>query len=436
MDNQTTEKNILRNYQYSSIVLGLSFCLFYIYVNAWLSLFGPAVFIALVFLSIALERNNQYKLASIILVVSLWCAPAWCMLFSGGLYSPLLIWMTPTIFMGGVLLGSRWAIFVGSLSVINVIIVSLYIDPITKLSEFSAGDSLNLLFVLSATSAIGLITFYGYSFTKEIKDQVVHLREKENELIDHRDNLEKLVDEKSRDLIKSRDDALKANQVKSEFLSRMSHELRTPMNAILGFAQLLRLDKDEFNDSQQINIEEIINAGGHLVDLIAELLDLSEIEAGQLKIPLEDVEINELVRQCVALVQTQANDRGIKLEDELSSSGYIVRGNSLRLKQILVNLLVNAIKYNKDNGQVTISAEVTIKNILRIKVSDTGLGIKKEELDKLFMPFERLHTKQNVEGIGIGLTISKKLIEIMNGNIGVVSTYGSGSTFWFEIELV
>lgn len=230
--------------------------------------------------------------------------------------------------------------------------------------------------------------------------------------------------------------AEKANQAKSEFLSRMSHELRTPLHAILGFGEILDLKKDELNENQQVHINEILKAGNYLLSLINEVLDLAKIESGKMKLSMEEVDVGDLLTDCIPLITFQAKKRQLDLVDRVSNKGHIVQGDFTRLKQILLNILSNAVKYNNTHGSITIDSEIIDKQRLRISVTDCGEGLTDEEIANLFIPFERLNTVNTVQGIGIGLVISKHLMELMKGNIGVHSTPDSGSTFWLEIELV
>ena len=229
--------------------------------------------------------------------------------------------------------------------------------------------------------------------------------------------------------------AEKASQAKSEFLSRMSHELRTPMNAIIGFSQLLELDAEGFSETQRDNIKEILDASRHLLKLINELLDLAKIESGKMEVSMEQVHIADLLHQCITLVGPQALARKIELVDQVSSMGYIVKADFTRLKQVLLNLLSNAVKYNREHGRITISSEHSDKDRLRIIINDTGNGLAQKDIAKLFQSFERLDAENNIEGTGIGLMISKHLVELMKGSIGVDSTPGEGSSFWVELAL-
>ncbi|RDH84582.1 MAG: hypothetical protein DIZ80_03700 [endosymbiont of Galathealinum brachiosum] len=256
------------------------------------------------------------------------------------------------------------------------------------------------------------------------------------ELSQHRDHLEELVTQRTIDLSSARDEAEQANVSKSDFLSRMSHELRTPLNAILGFGQMLELDVEGFSDIQKDNVNEILDAGNHLLMLINEVLDLAKIESGKLDIDITKVSVNDVIDQCISLTGPQADTREIEIIDQYSSNNLIVFADSIRLKQILINLISNAVKYNNEKGLIRVKAFVTDKDVARICISDTGNGLSEEEIDKLFTPFERLNAVNNVEGTGIGLVICKRLIELMNGKIGIESINGKGSTFWIELKLV
>jgi signal transduction histidine kinase/CheY-like chemotaxis protein len=225
-----------------------------------------------------------------------------------------------------------------------------------------------------------------------------------------------------------------ANQSKSEFLSRMSHELRTPLNSILGFTQLLQ--RDELRADQREYTEHIMRAGRHLLELINEVLDISRIEAGQLRLSVEPVALDDVARDAVELIRPEAAARRIEVVFE-ASGGEHVRADQQRLKQVVLNLLSNAVKFNHDGGHVVITCTCPTDERARVSVRDTGLGITAEHAARLFTPFDRLGAEAlGIEGTGLGLTLSKQLVEAMGGILGFETAHGQGSTFWFEVERV
>jgi len=234
-------------------------------------------------------------------------------------------------------------------------------------------------------------------------------------------------------LIRARDDAERANRAKSEFLSRMSHELRTPMNAILGFAQVLELES--IAPEHKDYIREIHRAGDHLLELINELLDLSRIETGKLAVQVQPIALQSILSQALQITQAMREERQIALLQYCQNEVQIL-ADATRLRQILVNLLTNAVKYNHAGGRITIACQPQSDTMLRIAVADTGPGIAPEQQHLLFRPFERLGAElSEVEGVGIGLALSKQLAELMGAKIGVDSTPGVGSTFWLDLAL-
>jgi PAS domain S-box-containing protein len=231
----------------------------------------------------------------------------------------------------------------------------------------------------------------------------------------------------------AREVAERASRAKSEFLSRMSHELRTPLNAVLGFAQLLEID--DLGPDHGESVEQILRAGRHLLQLIDEVLDVARIEEGRLSLSIEPVHLDEVVGEALDLVRPSAAPADIRMWTESSHFDRHVLADRQRLKQVLMNLLSNAVKYNRQGGTVTVSCAPTPEGRLRIGVADTGPGIPPEVRDRLFLPFERLGAEQTaVEGTGIGLSISKRLVELMGGEIGAASEIGRGSTFWVTLD--
>ena len=228
----------------------------------------------------------------------------------------------------------------------------------------------------------------------------------------------------------------RANRAKTEFLSAMSHELRTPLNAILGFAQLLRNSRREtLSERQRGQVEQIEKSGRHLLALINEVLDLARIDAGRLSLSLEPVDLHEVLDDALATVSTIAADHRVDLDAESPTGAWMVHADRTRLRQVLINLLSNAIKYNRPGGRVAVSCELSDAT-LRCHVRDTGTGIPAARMGELFQPFNRLGAENGtVEGTGVGLALTRKLIEHMQGRIEAESTEGVGSCFWFELPL-
>ena len=237
-------------------------------------------------------------------------------------------------------------------------------------------------------------------------------------------------------LQRAKNEAELANNQKSDFLSRISHELRTPLNAILGFSHLLQEDNHQHLDHEEKNyVSHICTAGEHLLSLIDDLLDISRIESGKLNITLSAIECKTIVDESLALVQQSADQRQIELKLETDTTTQPpVMADQTRCKQALVNLLSNAIKYNHKNGDVKLRL-ISSNNHVRFEVRDTGPGITEEMHEAIFQPFTRLKQTEKTQGTGIGLTITKRLIDIMNGTIGVESSPGEGSLFWFELPV-
>jgi PAS domain S-box-containing protein len=253
--------------------------------------------------------------------------------------------------------------------------------------------------------------------------------------VTERKRLDEVLHEKNVELESARVVADKANLAKSDFLSSMSHELRSPLNAILGFAQLMESDAPPPTQSQTDSISQILSAGWYLLDLINEILDLAMIESGKLSMSLEPVSLTEVMLECQAMIEPLAQRRGIHMTFPTFDTPFSVRGDRTRIKQVLINLLTNAIKYNEIGGSVVVDccASSTPGNI-RMTVTDTGAGLTPEKLSQLFQPFNRLGQEGNIEeGTGIGLVVSKRLVELMNGVIGVESIVGTGSVFWVEL---
>jgi len=232
----------------------------------------------------------------------------------------------------------------------------------------------------------------------------------------------------------------KANLAKSDFLSSMSHELRSPLNAILGFAQLINSDLPPPTESQAASVDQILKAGWYLLALINEILDLAQIESGKLALSLEPTSLSEVMSECQAMIEPQATKRNIRMQFSPTGCEHYVMADRTRLKQILINLLSNAIKYNQSNGTVAVDCALVapVGNAtarVHVSVRDIGEGLSPDKMLQLFQPFNRLGQERSMEeGTGIGLVMSKRLVELMGGAIGVESSIGFGSVFWFELN--
>src|ERR1035437_8518387 len=250
-----------------------------------------------------------------------------------------------------------------------------------------------------------------------------------------RAQLEQVLQDKNVELENAKHVAERANLAKSDFLSSMSHELRTPLGAILGFAQLMESGTPAPTPSQKKSINQILKAGWYLLELINEILDLALIESGKLSLSLEPVSLVGVMQECEAMIEPQAQKRGISVGVSHLETPYFVNADRTRVKQVLINLLSNAIKYNRLHGTVTVECSVSSADWIRISVRDTGAGLAPEQIAQLFQPFNRLGQETNIEeGTGIGLVVCKRLVEMMQGHIGVRSTVGQGSEFWVELS--
>jgi len=253
--------------------------------------------------------------------------------------------------------------------------------------------------------------------------------------VTERKRFEQALQETNVEMESAKSAAEKANLAKSDFLSGMSHELRSPLNAILGFAQLMATASPTPSDLQKESITQILQAGWHLLNLINEILDLSVVESGKVSLSLEPVSLSDVLSECQTMMEAQAQQRGIRMTFPKFEQPSFVWADQTRLKQIVINLLSNAIKYNQANGQVTVDYTAMSSDRIRISFKDTGAGLTPDKKAQLFQPFNRLGQEAgSVAGTGIGLVVTKQLVELMGGFLGVDSTVGEGSAFWFELR--
>jgi PAS domain S-box-containing protein len=275
---------------------------------------------------------------------------------------------------------------------------------------------------------------------------VTALRDVDHEIIGYlligtdntaRRQVEQAQKETNLELASAKSAAEKANLAKSDFLSSMSHELRSPLNAILGFAQLLASTSPLPTGSQKESVDQILKAGWHLLKLINEVLDLAVVESGKLPMSMEPVSLAEVISECQAMMEPQAQQRGISMSFPRFDQPRYVDADRTRVKQVLINLLSNAIKYNREQGTVEVNCTEASLERTRVSVADTGAGLAPAQVVQLFQPFNRLGQESSAEeGTGIGLVMSKQLVEQMGGLIGVESSVGVGSSFWFELSSV
>ena len=352
---------------------------------------------------------------------------------------------TAGVFLTGLVWGAMGILLLPQIDLQGKILLFIVIMGVAAASNPSMGYrklpiyGFTLLLILPLTLGVNLSDFPNrLAITIAMTFYVAFLLRTANKFYSSTENmlrLQEIAIDREQKLLMQREEALLANFAKSEFLSRMSHELRTPLNAVLGMNELQMLDKkDPLSENQLRRAQKINEAGDHLLLLVNDVLDFARIEAGDIEIKLEPIDSQAVLRDSLRLIEGKVNQRGIKVYIDQTPACIWVHADYIRLKQVLVNLLDNAVKYNRQGGSVTVSMR-SVENVrCRISVVDTGYGIAQASIHKLFTPFSRLDAEQlGIDGTGIGLSFSKQLVELMAGEIGVESRQGEGSCFWIEL---
>jgi signal transduction histidine kinase len=316
---------------------------------------------------------------------------------------------------------------------IPIVVLSTTEDPEVKSRAFTTGADDYLVKLPNRVELIARLRYHSRSYQNLLQRDEAYraLRESQQKLLDSNTALTAL----NLAYHQAKEEAENANRAKSEFLSRMSHELRTPLNAILGFSQLLEME--EITPRQRESVRHIMKAGTHLLELINEMLDIARVEAGRISLSLEPVSVFKVLDESLQLIRPMSCDFGIEVTAPSEEKcPYFVIADHQRLKQVLINLLTNAVKYNRPNGSVNISCIAAPPEQLAIHITDTGQGIAEADIGKLFTPFERLHADSSgIEGTGLGLTLSQRLVEAMGGTLEASSTPGQGSTFTINLPV-
>ena len=360
---------------------------------------------------VALKKWDHIFYILLVLTALVWaCVSIWLLPTNGSIEHYL-----PALILIGISAGAVTSL---GPSMKNIITYFLLLLGPLLISEFLNGTYLSYIISLLIILFMGL----ALSNAKRVNQTI-----RENVTLNYKSELH------NQELTASRNDAVAANSAKTSFISMISHELRTPLNGILGYSQLLNMSaQPSLNEEQSDSVNGIIDSGNHLLSLIEELLDLSRIEAHKLNVIISDVSMSRAIDESISLLSPVAAGFKISINNQVKND-YIVKADEKRVKQVLINLISNAIKYNHEQGEVNIHVDEVEKDKIKISVSDNGDGITEEQQKELFEPFIRHNNSK--EGIGLGLYITQNLIELMHGKMGLESVIDKGSTFWFELPL-
>ena len=265
---------------------------------------------------------------------------------------------------------------------------------------------------------------------------ITDYRQTQEKLVELTENLEEKIVERTSELNQAKVEAERANKAKSDFLARMSHELRTPLNAVLGFSQLLGSGSvGDLSKEQKEMIDEILGAGQHLLGLIEEVLDFSRIESGEFSIAIRELDLIAALRSTISMIMPELKQKGLRIKKNFKSDPVTILADDLRVKEILINILSNAIKYNKPGGEILVDILPVRDTFIRVLIEDTGIGINPHDFERVFEPFDRIDQDYKTLGSGLGLSVSRKLAEKMGGSIGFESVPDKGSRFWVDFKI-
>ena len=402
------DEGLLRNYAYISLVLAPCYTTFFWLYSAYYSIIAPTGYCVAALFSLYLLKCGRSYLGALLLGVSYFGALSYCLFFTGGIFSPLIVWFLPLSVMTFHLLGKWQGVVFISSSLGVAFVCALLNNPISSMNEFSSADDMMVLSFLSICGALILNGFFAYLGKSRIDEQIESVRRLATK-------------------------AEEANKAKSLFLSNMSHELRTPLNSVIGYSELLSEDIDDLDSKR--DLDKISQSGKHLLKLINGILDLSKVESGQMELVSQRIELQSEIESIITLVapliQEKNNTLSLKVEQGLSD--FVT--DKWRFRQIIVNLLSNAAKYT-ENGTIdliVISQKRGERNGVFVSVRDSGMGIAKGDLVRVFSKFVQVHdtSKDCLSGTGLGLSIVKSMLAELGSSIELQSELGKGSSFSF-----